>query len=137
MAFVAGDLTEITYNNPDVGSGRLYVKAGEDSTFDLGGFTTNDDAQGIAGNGDAIYQMNRKRWSLEATVAWDMNDTNELDNLRKLASSAKATQWTISHINLTVWAGEGKPVGDVVGNANAGTIALKVAGSNLLKKISG
>lgn len=136
MAFVAGDLTEITYNHPDVGTGRFYPKAGEDGTFDLGGYTSNDDAQMIAGNGGMIDQMNAKRWSLEATVAWDMNDTNELDNLRKLASSPKPATWTVTHINGTVWGATGKPVGDVQGNSNAGTIGLKISGGGVMAKIA-
>ena len=134
--FVAGDLTEITYNHPSLGTGRLYPKAGEDSTFDYGGYTSADDANMIAGNGQMIDKMSAKRWSLSATIAWDMNDTNELSKLSALAASPVQADWTITHINGTVWGGKGKPVGDIQGNGNAGTIALKISGGLGMAKIA-
>jgi len=136
MAFVAGDITEITYNHPQLGSGRLLPKAGEDSTFDPGGFKSADDAQMVTASGQMIDQLSNSRWSLEATIAWDMNDTEELAKLQALAASPVQADWTISHANLTVYAGKGKPVGDLQGNANAGTIALKLSGGGQLKKIA-
>src|SRR5688572_7600879 len=132
---VGGDIIEITYNHPTLGSGVIFPKAAEDSTFDLGGFRSNDDANMIDGSGAAIDQMNRVRWSLEATVAWDMNTDLTLEKLVALASSPVPASWTISHVNGSVYGGKGKPVGDLQGNGNAATFTLKISGGETLKKI--
>ena len=132
---IGGDVTEITYNHPTLGSGRFNPKSNEDSTFDPGGFRSEDEASGIAGNGEIIDKMNRVRWSCEAVVVWDMNNANELDIAKKLASSPVPAQYTISIINGTVWKGLGKPVGDIQGNANASTFSLKLSGGGEMKKI--
>ncbi len=134
---VGGDIIEITFNHPTVGSGIISPKSNEDSTFDLGGFRSNDDANMVAGNGEMIDQMNRVRWSLEAVIAWDMNIRGDLEKLVELAESPVEAEWTISHINGTVYGGTGKPVGDMQGNGNAATFTLKVSGGNKLKKIVG
>ena len=137
MSVQAGDLKEITYNHPTIGSGVLYPKSAEDSTFDLGGFKGGDDANNVDGGGRNIRQMNRARWSLETSVTWDANDVNELDKLQQLAESPVEAEWTITHSNGTVWGGTGAPVGDIQGNGNAGTITLKIAGGGKLQKIVG
>lgn len=134
---VGGDILEMTYNHPELGSGRFNPKSNEDSTFDPGGYRSNDEANGIAGNGDMIDQMNRVRWSAEATVVWDMNGLNELDIARQLASSPVPAEYTVSLINGTVWKGNGKPVGDLQGNGNTSTFPLKLSGGGLMKKIVG
>ncbi len=79
MAAVGGDI-KVTYNHPVLGSGSFYRKAGEDSTYDLGGLRINDEANGIDGAGNAIVQMNRARWSFEITISHDMNDREEAQN---------------------------------------------------------
>lgn len=132
-----GDITEITFNHPTIGSGIIFPKANEDSTYDTGGFRSNDDANMVAGNGEMIDQMNRVRWSLEAVIAWDMNTRNDLEKLVELAESPVEAEWTITNINGTVYGGTGKPVGDMQGNGNAATFPLKIAGGNKLKKIVG
>jgi hypothetical protein len=130
-----GDITEIQYNHPTLGSGLLLPKSAEDSTFDLGGFRSADDANMIDGGGRMIDQMNRVRWSLETTIAWDMNSSLELEKVVALAKSPVLADWTISHINGSVYSGKGKPVGDLQGNGNAATFTLKIAGSGEIKKI--
>lgn len=137
MSVVAGDLLEITYNHPELGSGTFYPKSGEDNTFDEGGFRTNDDANSITGSGESIDVINRVRWSVEATVANDNNNREDLTKARQLAAHPLPAQWTFSHVNGTVWAGTGKPVGDIQSNGNAGTFTLKVSGGGELKKIVG
>jgi hypothetical protein len=132
---VGGDILEITYNHPTLGSGVIYPKSAEDSTFDLGGFRSADDANMIDGGGRMIDQMNRVRWSLETTIAWDMNSSLELEKVVALAKSPVLADWTISHINGSVYSGKGKPVGDLQGNGNAATFTLKIAGSGEIKKI--
>jgi len=137
MAAVGGDVFEITFNHPTLGSGTLFAKAGEDTTFDPGGFRSNDDANMIAGDGTMIDQMNRNRWSFEGTIAWDMNEALELQQMVALAGSPVLSDWTITHVNGSVYGGQGKPVGDLQGNGNAATFTLKIAGSGTLKKIVG
>lgn len=137
MSVVAGDLIEVTYNHPTLGSGTWKPKAAEDSTFDLGGFKTNDDVNQVAGGGQNIRQMNQARWSLECPMAWDMNLTNELAQAKALAAHPVEADWTISHINGTVWGGRGCPVGDIQGNGNTGIMEIKLSGGGELKKIVG
>ena len=36
MAVVGGDIVELTFNHPTLGSGIIFPKSAEDSTFDLG-----------------------------------------------------------------------------------------------------
>lgn len=130
-----GDILEITFNHPTIGSGTIYAKSAEDSSFDPGGFRSSDDANSIDGGGNMIDSINRTRWSLETVVAWDMNIAGELDKLIELAGSPVLADFTISHINGTTWGGTGKPVGDLKGNGNKATFPLKLAGGGRLKKI--
>lgn len=134
---VGGDIIEITFNHPTLGSGIIFPKSAEDSTFDPGGFTSNDDDNMIDGSGEMIDQLNRKRWSFEDTIAWDMNTREDLDKMQDLQSDPVLADWTITHINGTVWGGTGKPVGDLKGNGNAATFPLKLAGGGKMKKIIG
>ncbi len=137
MSVIAGDVDEITFNHPEIGSGTIFPKAAEDSTFDPGGFRTDDDANGIDGSGSMIRKMNRNRWSFSGVIAWDMNVREDLDKIKKLAGHPVEATWTITHHNGTVWGGKGAPVGDVAGNGNAGTFQLKLAGGQELTKIVG
>jgi len=132
-----GDITQITWNHPTLGSGSFFPKANEESTFDEGGFRSADDANMIAGNGEMIDKINRVRWSLESKIAWDMNNREDLGKAKALATSAVLATWTITHINGTVWGGKGKPVGDLQGSGNDATFTLKLMGSGELKKILG
>lgn len=129
-----GDITEITFNNPLVGSGTIFPKAGEDSSYDLGGFRATDDANMIDGGGNMILQLNRVRWSFKVVVAWDMNDQETLEKIVQLISSTAPTEWTFANANGTVYGGTGVPVGDYEGNGNQSTFPLKVAGGKVLKK---
>lgn len=137
MAVVAGDLLEITYNHPTLGNGVWAPKSAEDFTFDPGGFRTNDDANNVDGQGRSINQLNRVKWSAEGTVTWDMNSVNEMDQASALSGDPVDADWTFTHINGTVWAGKGRPVGDINGNSNAGTMDIKISGGQKLTKIVG
>lgn len=137
MAAIGGDIIEIRYSHPTIGSGVWFPKAGEDSTFDPGGIRGDDDANGVAGNGKAIRKLNRVRWSFEGTIAWDANVANELDQAERLAADPVEAEFTISHINGTVWGGTGAPVGDIQGNGNAATFSIKLSGGDKLTKIVG
>lgn len=135
MGAIGGDILEITYNHPTLGSGVIYPKSAEDSTIDLGGFRSADDANMIDGSGAMIDQMNRVRWMVETTVAWDNNVALELEKVVALSESPVQADWTITHISGTVWGGKGKPVGDLKGAGNGGTFSFKLSGGNKLKKI--
>ncbi len=132
---VGGDIIEITFNHPTIGSGVIYPKSNEDSTFDPGGYRSNDDSNMIDGAGNMIDQMNRVRWSVETTVAWDMNTAKDLNKISELASSPVQADWTFTHINGSVFGGKGKPVGDVSGNGNNATFTLKVSGGGPLTQL--
>jgi hypothetical protein len=132
---VSGDIIEVTCNHPTLGAFIFSPKGSESSNFDLGGFTANDDKAMIAGNGKSIRQMNRKRWSFEVPVVWDMNNTLELESAQSLQSDPVEGQWTFTHINGTVYSGTGAPVGDLIGDGNAGTFTLKVSGSGTMQQI--
>lgn len=129
-----GDISELTFNHPTLGSGVIYPKANEDNTFDLGGYRSEDDESMIDGAGNMIDKINQRRWNAEMTVAWDMNKDLTLEKLVELAASPVLARWTITHINGSIYVGTGKPVGDLAGNGNASTIPLKIAGGSRLKK---
>jgi hypothetical protein len=134
---VGGDILEITFNHPTLGTGTWFGKAAEDSEFDLGGFRTNDDENQVDGGGRMIHQMNQVRWSADLVISWDANVSNELDQATNLAGDPVSADWTISHSNGTVWGGKGKPVGDIKANGNEATIELKLSGGGKLRKIVG
>jgi hypothetical protein len=135
MAAVGGDIIEITWNHPTLGTGRVNPKSAEDTTYDLGGFRGNDDANMVDGGGNTIRQLNQVRWSFEAVCPWDMNTREELEKISAMAADPVEADWTITHINGTVHGGTGAPVGDIQGNGNAATFTLKVSGGGKLKKI--
>ncbi|MGB0881424.1 MAG: hypothetical protein ACPGSO_00615 [Vicingaceae bacterium] len=137
MAAIAGDITEITYNHPTLGTGVFYPKANEDNTFDPGGFRAEDDVNMIDGGGRVIQKKNRVRWSVENLVSWDMNGTDELNVARKLTESNVDAEWTFSHISGAIYKGLGVPVGELQGNGNAATFTLKISGGGVLEKIGG
>jgi hypothetical protein len=137
MAVVGGDLSEITFNHPTLGSGTIFVKVNEDSTFDLGGFRSEDDEKGLDSGGNMIDVMTRSRWSVESVAAWDMNVREDLEKVTQMAESPEVAQWTISHINGAVYQASGKPVGDLKGAGKSATFPLKLSGGGKLKKISG
>ena len=134
--FSGGDILEISYKHPTVGAGTWFPKSSEDGTVDPGGYRAADDANMITGDGQMIDQINRVRWSFEGVVSWDMATVNELEQARLLAANPVLADWTITHINGTVWGGKGKPVGDINGNTNTAQMSIKLAGGGLLTKIS-
>ena len=134
---VVGDVKEVNVNHPTIGSVTFFPKAAEDSTYDLGGFRSNDDANMIDGGGNMIDQMNRTRPSFEVMLSGDMNTREDLEKLTLLASSPILGDWLVTHINGSVYSVKGKPVGDVQLNGNTGNLTLKVAGGGAMKKIVG
>lgn len=131
--FTGGDILEISYKHPTLGAGTWFPKSNEDGTVDPGGYRSTDDANMITGDGQMIDQINRVRWSFEGVVSWDMDSADELAQARRLAASPVLADWTITHINGTVWGGKGKPVGDVQGSTNSPQMSIKLAGGGLLE----
>jgi hypothetical protein len=136
MAAVGGDIIEITWNHPTLGTGVLYPKAGETGTFDPGGFRTSDEANNIDGSGRRIKTMTRQSWSVEVVVASDMNISEEMEKIAALHASPEDADYTFTHVNGTVYGGKGSPVGDLQNDTRAATIALKIQGGGVLKKIT-
>lgn len=135
--FNGGDIIEITYNHPVIGSGTLYCKSNEDGTVKKGGYQSNDDDNMITGDGKLIDQMNRVRWSFECPpIAWDMTDKDEQSKLVAMAESPVTADWTMQVINGAIFAGNGKPTGEIPGNTNTAQITLKLSGGGRLKEIS-
>lgn len=131
-----GDILEANYKHPTLGSGTVFIKSGEDSNFDQGGYRSNDDANMITGDGQMIDQVNRVRWFVELVVAWDMITTDTVKALSDMAGSTELADWTFTHINGKVYGGKGKPVGDIQGNGNTAQTNLKVSGGGKLEPIS-
>jgi hypothetical protein len=133
-AYATGDVLEVTINNPVVGSFTVYVKAGEESTFNTGGFRAVDDNNMIDGSGAMINQLTRNRWSFECTVGWDMNERTDIEKLSSVSGSPAESDITISSINGIVYGGKGTVVGDLMGS-NKGTIPVKFSGGGVLAQL--
>jgi len=137
MGAVGGDITKISFTHPTLPGATFFPKANEDSTFDLGGLRTDDDMNNVDGSGTMIKKITRNLWMVEATIAGDMNTSQELEALAALSGNPLDATWTVSHVNGAVYKGAGAVVGDVQLNANNATIKLKIAGGQTLKKIAG
>ncbi len=125
---VHGDITEINYSHPTLGSGTFFAVANQGNTYDEGGFRNSDDENSIASNGDLIIQKNRVRGSFEVVIENDQNIRNDAAKLKELAASGISATWTFSLVNGTVYKGDGVPVGDIKPDLNTGQLSLKVAG---------
>lgn len=132
MSVVAGDIRNVTVDHSELGSKVFEAKATEDYTFMPGGYKSNDDDGNIGVAGTRIDQMNRYPWSVELTL---INHDGDIDYLQSLAENPLEGTWTFEHISGDIRVGKGKPVGDVSVNKQAGTIALKCAGSGRLEKL--
>lgn len=133
---VGGDIREIQWNHPTLGSGTLFPKAGEASSYDLGGFRGEDDANGLDGGGNTIRVLKQNRWFFEVPVSNDMNIKNELEKINAMCGDPQEATWTITHINGTVYVGTGAPVGELKFDGMASTFPFKVSGGgNLVKQV--
>ena len=131
-----GDILEITYNHPTIGSGVLYPKAGEDNSYFPGGVTTGSDANMITAAGAPIWQQNRTRGYFVVTCANEQNSKQDLEKIIELSASPVEADWTFSVINGVTYGGKGKPVDVPEGNINQCTFSLRVEGGQF-KKITG
>lgn len=131
MAAIGGDIVEIGFSNDDAGSGTLYLKSDETSTFDTGGHTNEVTVDGA---GNTVIKKVRKPWMFEGTVSWDMNTREDMEAVQKLADSLTETTFDITHINGTVWGGKGTVDGDIQGDGNEGSIPITLKGGGKLAK---
>lgn len=136
MSVIGGDITEITFNHPTIGTGILFPKSDEDSELDLGGYRSGDEEKGIDGGGNMIDTMTLSRWSFSSVVAGDTQTREDLEKLSRLTADPVPAVWTITHISGSIYQGTGKPVGDVKQALKGATIQLKVAGGGAAKKIA-
>lgn len=132
MSVVTGDIVEVTVKHP-LGDSIFEVKAAEDSTYDLGGFRSTDEANNITSGGKRVDQKNRTTPFFEATIIASDEDA---DLLSKIAGSPVQGLWTITHISGGVHRLTGTPVGDIQINKNNGQLTLKVAGDNQMEKVA-
>jgi hypothetical protein len=128
MTFQGGDIVDISCTHDDLGTNVFFAVAGQDSTYDTGGYRSDDSADNVTGNGIMIDKMNAKRSSFECTIAMEMGVTLEI--LSAMASSTKTGTWTFTNINGVIYTLVGKPVGDLNGNGNTSQIDLKVMGNS-------
>ncbi len=123
---VGGDITEISDNHPTLGSFVYKVQAGQDNTYDTGGYRTNDDSGMVTGSREMITQINGKLGFLQANIVNDMSQ-KVAERLSQLSASPLPSTWTFSCINGVSYRGSGRPVGDISANINSTIMALKVA----------
>lgn len=123
---VHGDITEINYSHPTLGSGVFFPIANQGNTYDKGGLRNSDDANSITSAG-LVVQKNRVRGFFEVIIENDMNNRQDAEKLNALAESGTSATWTFSLVNGSVFKGLGIPVGDIQADTNTGQLTLKVA----------
>lgn len=121
-----GDINEITFAHPTVGTGVFLPKGSESNTLDLGGFRNTDDASMIAGGGELIQTKNRVAGSFECVIANDADTRQDLQQATALAASSVDADWTVEDIHGRVYQGTGYIVGDIQEDKNASTFTIKV-----------
>lgn len=135
MAYAGGDILEITYNHPTLGSGVIYPKSGEGFTIDFGGVRADDDEASITGSGESIYKLNNKRWSVEGTVANDTSTRKEYNAIVSMVETSQEAEWTFTHRSGSIFSAKGIPVGDLKTDLNEATFTLKISGGGKIKQI--
>ncbi len=133
---VGGDVTEVTFNHPTIGTGVLFVKSDEDSELDLGGYRSSDEEKSIDTGGNMIDVMTLSRWSATFVIAGDVVTREDLEKLTSLTSDPVLATWTVTHISGAIYQATGKPVGDIKEALKAATIQLKIAGGGKMKKVA-
>jgi hypothetical protein len=129
-----GDLLDASWTHPTLGQGTLYFKAGEDSSYNTGGFMSDDDDQGVDGGGVFIDKLTRERCFFKGVAVNDM-EVSTIEKVKALAGSPQLATWTFSCANGFVYKVTGKPVGSMEANVNASTFDLKVAGGGTATQI--
>lgn len=131
---VSGDIKEITFNHPTLGSGTFKPIAGEDATFDVGGRRTLDEDV-ITSDGEKINKITMMPWKYESPVRWAASTGLDLEKLVALSGNPEDADWTFELMDETIYGGKGRPVGDFVGSSKDGTIPIKLSGGGGLRQI--
>jgi len=116
----AGDIREITANNPDVGIIFFDPVSGEDNQIDVGGLRA-DDTKAVTSSGTLINSYKRVVAMTEILVAADT-----YPDAVAIAGSTKETVWTIAMLNGTVYKGAGVIQGDLAASLYKGTYKLSI-----------
>jgi hypothetical protein len=127
MAAVGGDIIEVTYNHPTLGTGFFKAVVGEANTFQPGGFMNSDEETGLNAQGGLIIDKTRTRAFFEIVVESDLNVDEDLIRAKALAENTAPANWSISIVNGTIWSGSGVPVGAMDADIKASRFTLKVA----------
>lgn len=123
-----GDIKEITFNNPEVGSGVFKPKTAEGNTYDPGGLRNVDDKNSVTADGERIVTKNMTIGFFQVLIGNDMNVRKDMEKLIALAGTLSKTTWTFTIINGISYRGEGDVVGDLTADIDKATIPLKVSG---------
>jgi hypothetical protein len=121
------DLLELKCSHPDLGDFSFDCKSNEGCPIKGGGYRKNSDANGITGNGKAIFTINATRWSAQPTITARTGDDADVF-LRKLSLSAKEGTWTLAYVDDVVKQAKGSVVDDWELDSNAGTGQLTLEG---------
>lgn len=134
---VGSDVKEITYNHPELGTGTIYAKAGEEATMNTGGTRRVSDASGVDGAGNTIASLTAVRWSFEVVCAYNDNKQTDTSVLDALAAHPEEADWTITYLDGRVYVGKGQMVGDDLAyNGKNATFTLKLEGGGKLAKLA-
>ena len=126
---MAGDTLEIKFIHPDVGSKIFAVKAGEDITQDLGGYTSE---LMVNGNLTGHKSMSAKAWELSGvSLEADAGD-GSLEFLQDISDSPKLSTIVWSHINGSVYKGQGTVTGDLKAGTKEGYVQVTIQGLSLI-----
>lgn len=112
--------------------GRLFpVAADADVNVDLGGFTTEVQANG---DGSARLLMTRKPWMLENIPISMDHDRNDLKFLQDTADSKTFHPITIELASGHVFQGKGTVSGDLKGSTQNATVPVTLSGKEKLTR---
>jgi hypothetical protein len=134
MASVTGgDLKEVRFNNPDVGSGKFSSKSGETHTLMLDYYRTDDDDTNIDSSGNLLNLKSLKPGAYEFTIVNDERNPNrqELETLVALSGSFTDTTWSFTSVNGIAYTATGNVVGDISLDRSKATISGKVMLTNV------
>lgn len=132
-----GDMIQISWNDPNLGSGTFYGKSGEDTTVNTGGAMTDDSDTNIDTAGNFINTMRLIPWKISSTISWDMINPQrrEIEMLKKLTGTVNSQDFVFTNINGVNYTGNGKVVGAVEGSAKDCTMTITFMGGGTLAQI--
>lgn len=127
---IAGDLQELGYSF-EGGSGVLFIKAGEDSTFNPGGFINADDENNVDGSGEPIISKQRRLASLQCTVSIDETQRDDMEVLRAIQrSNDRTATFTYEELGGALYQINNAFIaGDLEKNITNGTVEVTIHGN--------